>query len=130
MLAGDSASFIATNPYAQIATPDANNLDLGYHHVEVSTTVSDPYSMTSQTTIVAGPSGSTEAFVTPRDTANNVIGAGLDVTATIQLPQGTVKDHGDGTYSVIFTHNVGNGSDTVDLTVNGVLITTPVVVTW
>ena len=43
---------------------------------------------------------------------------------------GMVKDNGDGTYRVILTHGASTGSDTIDIMVNGVLLTPSVTVTW
>jgi len=132
------ATFINTNPYAEIATVDgagADMLDLGYHHPQIAPTVSDLYSSPTQLTLNAGANGSTEISVVPHDINNVLIGAGLNVVASFQVTSsGTldvVKDHGDGSYSVILNHSAATGaSDTVAISVNGVQLTPSLTIGW
>jgi len=56
--------------------------------------------------------------------------ASFQVTPSGTSTIGTVKDHGDGTYSLIFTHGTLTGSDTVAISVNGTQLTPTLTVSW
>ncbi|OIP98814.1 MAG: hypothetical protein AUK35_09395 [Zetaproteobacteria bacterium CG2_30_46_52] len=134
-----AAPFIVSHPYAEVGVMDgagADMLDMGFHHAVVAPVVADIYSSPTQFTLISGPSGSTEISVIPRDGGNAILGAGLKVVASFQVTPsgtstiGTVKDHGDGTYSLIFTHGTLTGSDTVAISVNGTQLTPTLTVSW
>ena len=67
--------------------------------------------------------------LTPRNDLNQVIGAGLKVSADVGVSEpnnlGPLTDMGDGTYEVVYSIPTGASNATVSFTVNGVLLSLP-----
>ncbi|OIQ00023.1 MAG: hypothetical protein AUK35_05135 [Zetaproteobacteria bacterium CG2_30_46_52] len=130
------APFIANQSFAQSAIQDTANLDLGYHHAAAAPLAVDPISsIIVQNVIVPGASGSSTVVFTPLSGAGVPMGAGLQVSATFFVtPSGSlgpVLDNGDGSYQFTYTHAAFSpGSDSVDITVNGVLLSSFVTLTF
>jgi hypothetical protein len=129
-----SVGYLATNPYTETTIIDTGNLDLGYHHKAPAPVVG-----ATQTTVTAALTtlarfGSTTITVTPRDNLGNLLGSGQRVvlSSTGATSISTVRDHGDGTYTAVFTTQLNAaGSSTISATVNGVAITSAMpIISW
>ncbi|MDQ6989360.1 MAG: tandem-95 repeat protein [Mariprofundaceae bacterium] len=136
-------AFTSTNPYAQTTTVDANNLDLGYHHVGVAPALA--VSMTKSTATPAFTSSAPNAVstltITPKDIQGVLLGTGLNITVSLRRAVvsgeslSAVIDNGDGTYTVNFTAgaNAAAGCDSYNemvVTVEGVEMSNKPNVGW
>ncbi len=115
----------------------ASQVDIGYHYPAntAAPLVDAAASTVSPLTFDENPnSGGTQVLmtVTPRDAANQILGAGLVVTTT-QTDGGNigaVRDRGDGSYQVIYTLPTGSGTDTIGFVANGVALDSSTTITW
>ena len=129
-------------------------VNLGYHYasgeIVADGTATDVISVpASPVTVVSGTGDEVVITITPRDSLSNVIGAGLDVQAIIasnptapstgiqtttgtNSTMGTVKDLGNGDYTVTSTPDDGTArtGEVISFTINGVSISTTITVTW
>ncbi len=129
--------WLAANPYAEANTSDAGNLDLGYHHRQPTPVISATLTTVSPLNVnLGGLATAVTLTVTPKDTAGNVVGSGLQLKAT--LANGLsgasvvwpVRDLGDGRYEVVINAGSPAMTDTVSITVNGVLLNNTAQITW
>ncbi|OIO54629.1 MAG: hypothetical protein AUJ55_11730 [Proteobacteria bacterium CG1_02_64_396] len=121
--------------------------DFGYHHQAAAPTVGAATSTVVALDPAPAPSGSTTIVISPRDNIGNLLGAGLQVVASVTgsasltPPLGTnfgvgatsmqAADLGDGTYAItLLTSATTGSSDTVSVSVNGVALSATATVSW
>jgi hypothetical protein len=112
------------NTYAEAASTDVNNLDLGYHHAAPAVAITG-YA-TSSKVLSAGGGGQTQLIFRPL-TASGSAGPGLTMSAIVFAGSvhagesiASVRDLGDGSYEVIVNHGDFPGeSASIKFTANG-----------
>ncbi len=121
------APYLPANPYAQafVANTTGTAVDIGYYHAGPAP-VADAVQSTVQPTTVNGAAGSVVSLiVTPRDANGALLGAGLQVSASLGVGSvsgaviGGVRDLGDGRYEVLVdgTNAAVGTADTVTITI-------------
>jgi parallel beta-helix repeat protein len=111
---------------------DTGNVDLGYHYLSAATAVDATNSMAYLDSITTALNVPVTLTIIPMDAGVSIIGAALDVEVSVSIPGhlSKVTDNGDGTYTATYTPITGSGSDTFNVTVNGVLLDDAPGVTW
>jgi len=129
--------YLTANPYAQPTTTDTTALDAGYHHTTAFRAVSTATTAVTASSTNLTPNTNSIITVTPLDANSVPLGPGQNLSATITANGGTtgsitsVSDHGDGTYTFVFTSsNITGGNDLISIQVNGIPLNQTVTMTW